>query len=266
MRHLIALLLIASLAQAETLGEAVRSYLAAAETAKTGPWEVTGALGITYTDGVTDTTSISVGVDALGEWTQWKVTIRWLSTYTETEGTVAANEHILVTRGDYKLSDRASIFGSLLLEYDEIEGVEPRIQFVLGYDRRLVKKETFELLGNLGGGVLYEKYPAGGSTTDAIAQAGVDWTWQITKQLTYTQVLRFLPNLRRRIPVHLRVRLQHADLRDARPAPHDSRPVQLRPPPGCGEERSQGGARHRHPLHEAEEEGVVKRGRGFPSP
>jgi len=195
MRHLIALLLVASLAQAETLGESVRGYLAAAETAKTGPWEVTGALGITYTDGVTDTTSISAGVDALREWPEWKLTIRWLSTFTKASGVTQANEHILITRGDYKLSDRASIFGSLLLEYDEIEGVEPRIQFILGYDRKLVTKETFELLGNLGGGVLYEKYPVGGSTTDAIAQAGLDWTWKITKQLTYTQVLRFLPNI-----------------------------------------------------------------------
>jgi putative salt-induced outer membrane protein YdiY len=57
-----------------------------------------------------------------------------------------------------------------------------------------VKKETFELWGNVGGGVLHESF-FDEDQTEAVAQLGINFTWQITKLLKYTQVITFYPSL-----------------------------------------------------------------------
>jgi putative salt-induced outer membrane protein YdiY len=194
MRHVFAILLLTALARAETLEQAVKSYLAAAEPAVTKPWEVTGALGLSYSEGNSEAISLNAGIEAVREWTQWKLQIVERSLFTETSGVTEDNEHILITRLDYKLSKKASIFASLWFEWDTVEEVEPRIQLTVAYDRLLVEKERFELKGNLGGGVLYENFPVG-DKTEGIAQAGLDWNWKITDQLTYTQVFRWYPSL-----------------------------------------------------------------------
>jgi putative salt-induced outer membrane protein YdiY len=81
-----------------------------------------------------------------------------------------------------------------MLEHDEEEDLGLRIQLTFGYNRRLVKTEKFELWGNIGAGVLHEEF-FNASETEAILQLGVNFVWQITKTLTYTQVITFYPSL-----------------------------------------------------------------------
>lgn len=170
-----------------------RGYLsAAAET--TSPWDIRGALGFTLTDGNSDTIQLTVGADAKREWILWKLGMKLGILYGESDGDQTASEWIFLERLERKLSEKATIFQDLLLEHDEEEDLRYRIQLTLGYNRRLVKKETFELWGNVGGGVLYEEF-FDASETEAIAQLGIDFTWQITKQLKYTQVITFYPSL-----------------------------------------------------------------------
>jgi len=170
-----------------------RGYLsAAAET--TTPWEITGALGFTLTDGNSDTIQLTVGAGAKREWTLWKLGMKLGILYGESDGDQTASEWLFLERLERKLSEVATIFQDLLLEHDEEEDLRYRIQFTLGYNRRLVKKETFELWGNVGGGVLHEEF-FDDSETEGIAQLGINFTWQITKQLKYAQVLTFYPSL-----------------------------------------------------------------------
>jgi putative salt-induced outer membrane protein YdiY len=170
-----------------------RGYVsAAAET--TSPWEITGALGFTLTDGNSDTIQLTVGAAAKREWPKWKLGMKLAILYGETDGEQTSSEWIFFERLERKLSERATIFQDLLLEHDEEEDLGARIQFTVGYNRRLVLKEKFELWGNVGGGVLHEEF-FDDAETEGIAQAGINFTWQITKQLKYTQVITFYPSL-----------------------------------------------------------------------
>ena len=170
-----------------------RGYLsAAAET--TTPWDITGALGFTLTRGNSDTMTLTVGADAKREWAHWKLTMKLGILYAESDDVQTASEWIFLERLERKLSERATIFQDLLLEHDEEEELRYRIQLTFGYNRRLVKNETFELWGNVGAGVLHESF-FDEDETEGIAQLGINFVWQITKQLKYTQVITLYPSL-----------------------------------------------------------------------
>jgi putative salt-induced outer membrane protein YdiY len=160
----------------------------------TKPWEITGALGFTLTDGNSDSITLTVTADAKREWELWKLFMGLRIFYGETDDVQSSSEWIFLERLQRKLSERAAIFQDLLLEHDEEEDLRYRIQFTMGYNRRLVKKEKFELWGNVGGGVLHEEF-FNDSQTEGIAQIGITFTWQITKTLKYEQILTFYPSL-----------------------------------------------------------------------
>ncbi|MFI5402820.1 MAG: YdiY family protein [Planctomycetota bacterium] len=172
---------------------APRGYLSA-EGETTSPWDIAGALGFTLTDGNSDSITLTVGAHANREWVLWKLGMKLGILYGESDGDQTASEWLFLERLERKLSEKATIFQDLLLEHDEEEDLRYRIQLTLGYNRRLVKKETFELWGNVGGGVLHESFFAE-DETEAVAQLGINFTWQITKQLKYTQVITFYPSL-----------------------------------------------------------------------
>jgi putative salt-induced outer membrane protein len=175
-------------------GKQPASPISAAAEPTTKPWEILGALGFTLTDGNSESITLTITADARREWELWKLFMGLRILYAETDSTQSASEWIFLERLQRKLSERAAIFQDLLLEHDEEEDLRYRIQFTMGYNRRLVKKEKFELWGNIGGGVLYEDF-FNDSETEGIAQLGITFTWQITKQLKYEQILTFYPSL-----------------------------------------------------------------------
>jgi putative salt-induced outer membrane protein YdiY len=138
--------------------------------------------------------TLTFTIDARREWELWKLFMGVRILYAESEDVESASEWIFLERLQRKLSERATIFQDLLVEHDEQEDLRYRIQFTLGYNRRLVKKEKFELWGNVGGGVLHEEF-FDESETEGIAQIGITFTWQITKNLKYEQILTFYPSL-----------------------------------------------------------------------
>lgn len=161
----------------------------------TSPWDITAALGFTLTSGNSDSVTLTIGANAKREWALWKLGMKLGILYAESDDVQTASEWIFMERLERKLSERATIFQDLLLEHDEEEDLAYRIQVTVGYNRRLVKKDdTFELWGNVGGGVLYQSF-FDSSDTQAIAQVGINFTWQITKALKYTQVVTIWPSL-----------------------------------------------------------------------
>ncbi|HEX5138194.1 MAG TPA: DUF481 domain-containing protein [Planctomycetota bacterium] len=172
----------------------VPTDISAEADATTKPWEIKGALGFTLTDGNSDTMTLLVGAEALREWTKWKLSMKLGILYAESDDVQTASEWMFIEKLERKLSERATIFQALLLEHDEEEDLRYRIQFTMGYNRRLVKKEKFELWGNVGGGVLHESF-FDEDETEAIAQLGINFTWQITKNLKYEQIIVFFPSL-----------------------------------------------------------------------
>jgi putative salt-induced outer membrane protein YdiY len=197
MRRSIAVLLFcAAVAQAETLEEAVRGYVRAAEAEaeETGPWTITGSFGLTFTDGNSDTLTVAAGADGIREWDPWKLILKLRAIYSESEDVESANEEIFIERLERALSERSWIFQEFLAEHDEQEDLNYRLQLTVGYRRQLVKKERFNLFGEIGAGVLYEKFRTM-SETEAIAHLGIAFDWKITDNLLFTQVFTVYPSL-----------------------------------------------------------------------
>ena len=200
LRCLSCLVLFCAVTQAETLEQAVHGYLADPDAAaatpapKSTPWEITGGIGFAYTDGNSNTLTLAFTLNAIKEWGPWKSTTAVRITYAEADSIETASEWILIERVERALSERASIFFDLWLEHDEFESLSYRIQPTVGYNRRLVKKENFELWGNVGGGFVHNEYRID-PDTEAIGQLGINFTWQITKQLTYEQIILLYPSI-----------------------------------------------------------------------
>lgn len=185
----------APVARAETLRDAVDSYLKAAEgDPAEEKWKITGALGATVTSGNSDTQTLTVGVEAERPWAPWNLFLKWRSLYGRADGVENANEHILTERLERALSERAWLFQEFMIEHDEREELNYRLQLTLGYKRLLIKKEKIELTGEAGAGVLHEEFRTG-PETEAIAQFGLLFKWQITKMLLFTQLLTIYPSL-----------------------------------------------------------------------
>jgi putative salt-induced outer membrane protein YdiY len=200
------LLLLVSFAQAETLEDAVGSYLAldgdnarryvhAAES--DGEWtKLTGVLGITVTDGNSDTITVAVAFLAEREWSVWKLGVGAAVIYAESSGVETASEWIFTERLDRKLNEKSSIFQMLFAEHDEQELLRIRLRLTFGYTRRLVDKEKFWLEADVGGGVLYEEFRNPDTDeTEGIAQIGVRWEWKLTDKLLYKQAIQVYPSL-----------------------------------------------------------------------
>ncbi|MHC4816974.1 MAG: DUF481 domain-containing protein [Planctomycetota bacterium] len=203
LRYLLCIALFCAAAQAETLEQAVHGYLAdpdaeaakpAAKPAPKQPWEITGGIGVAFTDGNSNTLTVAFTLNAKKEWGLWKSTTAVRITYAQADDVETASEWILIERFERILSERASVFLDLWLEHDEFESLNYRIQPTAGYNRRLVKKENFELWGNIGGGFVHNEYRVN-PDTEAIGQLGINWTWQITKQLLYEQVIVIYPSI-----------------------------------------------------------------------
>ena len=197
-RSLIGLLLLAAAAQAEDLEQAIHGYLAAADAegkGATSPWEIEVNLGITVAGGNSDFVTATAGGKAKRNFGKdWKLSSVLTIVYSEADGTETANEWILVTRLERVLSEKASVFVELLLEHDEQERLNYRIQGMGGYRRRLIHKESHTLFGEIGGGVRHDEFRVD-PTTQPFLYLGVDFKWQITKQLLYEQIIRLFPSL-----------------------------------------------------------------------
>lgn len=186
-------LFFAAPAAAEGLDGAVRDYLAAAEDGASR-WRVSGNLGLALTQGNSESFTVTSGLDATRSFDPWRVTLKAVQVYARTEGVESANEAILTERLERALSERAWLFQELLLEHDEREELDYRIQLTLGYKRLLKKTDRLTWHAEAGGGVLHEEFRVD-PETEAILQFGTDFVWKITDKLTYTQRFVFYPSL-----------------------------------------------------------------------
>ena len=199
LRTLLALLAAVAVARADTVPESViDNYLAVAEPKEKDPndWKIKIGLGATVTDGNSDTVTFAFSFDAVKQIREeLKLTLTEVSTYAESGGVESANEHIFVERLDRKLNELSNLFQTLLLEHDNQEKLRIRIVLAVGYTRRLIDKQDFDLWVEGGPGVLYEDYRTTGETTEAILVITVRWVLKISKDLTYEQTISIWPSL-----------------------------------------------------------------------
>jgi len=205
-RTLLAVVLVGASVRAADLAADVDGYLEgldtdvpvkAADPGKPGgPWRIVADLGVTMTDGNSESVTATFGVEAERAWDVWKLLLNWNSIYAESEDVESANEHIFTERLDRELSEISSVFQELRAEHDEQERLRIRLQLSLGYARQLKKTENFELRGEVGAGVLYEEFrnPDTDDTSGELILR-LRWTWEITEQLTYKSVLTVYPSL-----------------------------------------------------------------------
>ncbi|MEM8883512.1 MAG: DUF481 domain-containing protein [Planctomycetota bacterium] len=181
-------------AEVETREDAIEAYFAQAE-GKELPWAVNGGIGLTFKDGNTDILTFAARLSAEKNWERDLLRFTLQSIYSRDSGIETASEHILVQRWERYFGEKHRFWQQLWLETDSQESLSLRLVLTAGYGYRFVKTENFVLWGEIGGGYQGERFYGGRENNEGIAQINIEWTWQVTKQLLYEQVIQFWPSL-----------------------------------------------------------------------
>jgi len=179
----------------ETRDEAVYEYFAQADASAEKPWKIEGSFGLTVKDGNTELVNFAARALFEKRWPRDLLRLTLQSIYSEEESVETASEHIGVQRYERYFGEKHRLWQTFWLETDSQEALSYRAVLTVGYGYRFRKTETFELWGELGGGVEHESFYGDEENTEGIAQVSVEWTWQITENLTYRQVISFWPSL-----------------------------------------------------------------------
>lgn len=160
-----------------------------------GPWS--GEIGAAFSLESGNNDLFDLHVDAKAAYTRgpstWSGKVDYH--YGEREGEETADHWHGELRYDHKFTALSYAFAQALFERDEISGQDYRIHGLAGYGRVLWQRKDMELKGEVGGGLVVEKYRGSPETVDPSAYAGLDFCKQWGDGSKLTAELDFLPNL-----------------------------------------------------------------------
>ena len=183
----------------ETLDDAIEGYVAQTAGPKANDWQYDAGVGLTYKDGNSEILTLALTGNAKKVWEQNALKFAFQGIYSRDEGIETASEWILVQRYErtFGKDDKQRFWQQLWLETDGQESLALRLRLTAGWGYRLAKTkdDKFVAWGEVGGGYNSDNFYGGGSNNEWVLQFNVDWTWKITKTLTYRQVIQFIPSI-----------------------------------------------------------------------
>jgi putative salt-induced outer membrane protein YdiY len=177
--------------ESESLTDSVTWYLADVEKRAEKPWKLVGGLGATIKTGNTDIATVAMNIQFNKQWETFLLKMGLQSIYTYEDNAETASEHILTQRVEKFLGQSHRMFQASWLETDSDEHLSYRFWISLGYGKRFTKTKNFELWGDVGAGVEWEKYYGQAGGEAGFVQFSIDWDWQVTEALLYEQIFRW---------------------------------------------------------------------------
>lgn len=143
-------------------------------------------LGVVLTQGNAESQSLSAKLGTLKEYGSWRHSGRLEAINNSSRNVTSAERYLAFAKSDYKFSDREYLFAALQYEADRFSGFDYRASETVGYGRRLIERPTLTLDAEVGPGARQSK-PTGGETgNELIGRLGGHLVWIIspTSQLT----------------------------------------------------------------------------------
>jgi putative salt-induced outer membrane protein len=163
----------------------------AAEEKKKEGWQTHAELGYVKTGGNTDTQNLAAKLATKLEADKNRYLLSGGGLFAETDGTQTTNKIFGAGRYDRFLTER--MFGFLAADYlkDKFSGYNYRFGIGpgLGYD--IIKTNEHKLTGLVGVIYNYDKFSDGMSDPYWAGRAGIDYAWQILKNLKFKQIATY---------------------------------------------------------------------------
>jgi putative salt-induced outer membrane protein YdiY len=183
----------------ETLDDAIEGYVAQAAAPKASDWQSDAGVGLTYKDGNSDILTLAITGNAKKVWEKNALKFAFQGIYSRDQGVETASEWIMVQRFErtFGKDDKQRFWQQLWVETDSQEDLALRLRLTAGWGYRLAKTadDKFVMWGEIGAGYNTDNFYGGADNNEWVAQVNLDWTWKITKTLTYRQVIQWIPSL-----------------------------------------------------------------------
>jgi len=151
-------------------------------------WTVSASAGLAFTQGNTDTSSVNLGYNVVYD-PQRKNVVKSEGLFLRStdQGAVTANKVALSGRDEYKLTERAFVFGQLAYLRDPFKEIDYLIAPTGGIGYKVIMLPNTELSVDGGLGVAWEKNTGKDVDTSGAVTLGDKFSLKLSPTATFTQ-------------------------------------------------------------------------------
>ncbi|SEM52492.1 putative salt-induced outer membrane protein [Sphingomonas gellani] len=150
-------------------------------------WRGRVEVGGFLTTGNSDTAGVSATADLSREGLQWRHKLRGQIDYQESLGTTTREHYLFSYEPNYKVNDRAYIYGQLQYEGDRFLGFYDRASASTGAGYSAIRSRAITLDLEIGPAFRYTNFTDGQRTSQMATRGSMDMNWKLTPGLSVRQ-------------------------------------------------------------------------------
>lgn len=152
-------------------------------------WSGQGQVGAAYSTGNSRNTAVALGFSLKRDGLYWRHALTATADYQHNDGADQRERYFASYESNYKVTDRFYVLGVFSWERDRFSGFTSRLSEALGLGYSVIKTPTMTL--NLEGGpaLRQTRYITGENENNFAGRAAIDYQWQITPTLNFSQNL-----------------------------------------------------------------------------
>lgn len=144
-------------------------------------------VGAWLTTGNTDNIGVNGVLDLRREGWLWRHKLRLQADYQESLGVTNRERYLAAYEPNYKLGDRAYIYGAAQFESDRFLGYTERYSASLGAGYSAIKSPGMTLDVELGPAFRYTDFVNAENERNLAARGSLDFMWKLTRSITFEQ-------------------------------------------------------------------------------
>jgi putative salt-induced outer membrane protein len=154
-------------------------------------WQGKGEVGIVFTRGNSDTETANVKLDGSHQFAAWKNTFGLAALRAADDGTRSAERYGVTWQSDYRLSERAYVFGGLRAEFDGFSGYDYQASASSGLGYRFADTPTTRFSGQAGVGYRRSRLalPVGETDREVILRGDLKLEHRLTETTNLLETL-----------------------------------------------------------------------------
>jgi putative salt-induced outer membrane protein len=144
-------------------------------------------VGAWLTTGNTDNIGLNGVLDLRREGWLWRHKLRLQADYQESLGVTNRERYLAAYEPNYKLDDRAYIYGAAQFESDRFRGYTERYSASLGAGYSAIKRPDLTLDIELGPAFRHTEFINAPTESNLATRGSVDFSWKLTRAITFDQ-------------------------------------------------------------------------------
>ncbi len=150
-------------------------------------WTGKAEIGGFLTTGNSDTVGVTAILSAQREGLQWRHKFMAQAEYQESLGITARERYLLSYEPNYKIDERAYVYGSSQYDSDRFLGIADRISLSAGFGYSAIKNPRVQLDLDVGPAFRHTEFTDDLVETSPAGRGTVDFRWRLTDAVSLTQ-------------------------------------------------------------------------------